>query len=49
MIGGGSRSRAIRDLASELLGVPLRTPPVAEYVALGAARQAADLADDRAT
>ena len=43
LVGGGSRSRALRELAPELLGVPVRTPPFAEYVALGAARQAASL------
>jgi xylulokinase len=43
MVGGGARSRALRQLAPELLGVPVSTPPFAEYVALGAARQAAGL------
>jgi xylulokinase len=43
LVGGGARSRALRELAPELLGVPVRTPPFAEYVALGAARQAAGL------
>ncbi|HEX5086871.1 MAG TPA: FGGY family carbohydrate kinase [Nocardioides sp.] len=43
LVGGGARSRALRELAPELLGVPVHTPPFAEYVALGAARQAADL------
>jgi len=43
LVGGGARSRALRELAPELLGVPVHTPPFAEYVALGAARQAAGL------
>ncbi len=42
LVGGGSKSEALRELAPELLGVPVRTPPFAEYVALGAARQAAN-------
>jgi xylulokinase len=41
LVGGGARSRALRELAPAVLGVPVRVPPVAEYVALGAARQAA--------
>jgi xylulokinase len=43
LVGGGARSRALRELAPDLLGVPVHTPPFAEYVALGAARQAAGL------
>jgi xylulokinase len=43
LVGGAARSRALRELAPEILGVPVRTPPFAEYVALGAARQAAGL------
>jgi xylulokinase len=45
LVGGGARSRALRELAPEVLGVPVRTPPFAEYVALGAARQAAQVLD----
>ncbi|MCK9924014.1 FGGY-family carbohydrate kinase [Frankia sp. AgPm24] len=41
LIGGGARSRAVRDLAPAILGIPVSTPPPAEYVATGAARQAA--------
>ena len=40
MIGGGSQSRAVQALAPDILGVPVRVPEFAEYVALGAARQA---------
>jgi xylulokinase len=41
LVGGGARSRALRELAPAVLGVPVRVPPPAEYVALGAVRQAA--------
>nr|MDQ4008736.1 xylulokinase [Actinomycetota bacterium] len=41
VIGGGARSRAVQTLAAELLGAPVSFPEPAEYVALGAARQAA--------
>jgi xylulokinase len=41
LIGGGSRSAAIRALAPGVFGVPVLLPDPAEYVALGAARQAA--------
>ena len=41
LIGGGARSAAVRALAPAILGVGVDVPPVAEYVALGAARQAA--------
>ena len=41
LVGGGAQSRALRQLAPAVLGVPVRVPPPAEYVALGAARQAA--------
>lgn len=40
VVGGGARSRAVQTLASEFLGVPVEFPEAAEYVALGAARQA---------
>ena len=40
VVGGGARSRAVRELAHEFLGVPVEFPKAAEYVALGAARQA---------
>ncbi|HEU4347270.1 MAG TPA: FGGY-family carbohydrate kinase, partial [Actinoplanes sp.] len=41
LIGGGARSAAVRALAPAVLGVPVQLPEPAEYVALGAARQAA--------
>ena len=40
VVGGGARSRAVQTLASEFLEVPVEFPEAAEYVALGAARQA---------
>ena len=41
LIGGGARSAAVRALAPAVLGVPVVVPAPGEYVALGAARQAA--------
>lgn len=41
LIGGGSRSEAVRTIAPAIFGRPVYSPPAAEYVALGAARQAA--------
>lgn len=41
MVGGATRSPALRALAPAVLGRPVVLPPSAEYVALGAARQAA--------
>ena len=41
LIGGGARSAALRALAPAILGVPVVLPEPGEYVALGAARQAA--------
>jgi xylulokinase len=41
LTGGGSRSSAVRRLAPSLLGREVVVPADAEYVALGAARQAA--------
>ncbi len=41
MVGGATRSPALRALAPAVLGRPVLLPPVQEYVALGAARQAA--------
>lgn len=43
LIGGGAQSEAVRRIAPEVLGVPVEVPEPAEYVALGAARQAAAL------
>ena len=40
VVGGGARLRAVQSLAAEFLGVPVEFPEAAEYVALGAARQA---------
>jgi xylulokinase len=41
LVGGGARSRALREIAPVVFGVPVLVPSPAEYVALGAARQAA--------
>jgi xylulokinase len=41
LVGGGARSAAVRALAPAILGTPVTVPEPAEYVALGAARQAA--------
>jgi xylulokinase len=41
LVGGGARSEAVRRLAPAVLGVPVLVPPPHEYVADGAARQAA--------
>jgi len=41
MIGGGARNPAIQQLAPAILGADVQVPEPAEYVALGAARQAA--------
>src|SRR3954467_4469459 len=41
LVGGGARSEAVRRLAPAVLGVPGLGPPPGEYVADGAARQAA--------
>ena len=41
MVGGATRSAAVRELAPAVLGCPVVLPPPGEYVALGAARQAA--------
>lgn len=41
LVGGGARSRAMQELAPTVLGLPVDVPEPAEYVALGAARQAA--------
>lgn len=40
LIGGGAQSDAVRQIAPGVLGLPVHVPHVAEYVALGAARQA---------
>ena len=41
LIGGGAKSRAVRELAPAVFGRPVTIAPDGEYVALGAARQAA--------
>jgi xylulokinase len=41
LIGGGARSAAVRRLAPGVFGRPVVVPPAGEYVADGAARQAA--------
>jgi xylulokinase len=41
LIGGGARSAALRAIAPQILGLPVTVPPTGEYVADGAARQAA--------
>jgi xylulokinase len=41
LIGGGARSEAVRALAPGILGTDVAVPEAAEYVAIGAARQAA--------
>lgn len=41
LTGGGARSEAVRQIAPAILGTAVQVPVPAEYVALGAARQAA--------
>ncbi len=41
LVGGAARSEAVRQLAPAVLGVPVLVPPPGEFVADGAARQAA--------
>jgi xylulokinase len=41
LVGGGAQSAAVRTIAPAVLGVPVLVPPSGEYVADGAARQAA--------
>jgi xylulokinase len=41
LVGGGARSVAVQRAAAAMFGVPVSVPDPAEYVALGAARQAA--------
>lgn len=43
LIGGGAQSEAVRMIAPDVLGVPVEVPEMGEYVALGAARQAASV------
>lgn len=41
LVGGGARSAAVRRIAPQVFGCPVVVPPAGEYVADGAARQAA--------
>jgi xylulokinase len=41
LVGGGAASEAVRRIAPQVLGRPVTVPSPGEYVALGAARQAA--------
>lgn len=41
LIGGGAKSSALQHAAADMFGVDVQVPTAAEYVALGAARQAA--------
>lgn len=41
LVGGGAQSRALRQAAPTVFGMPVLVPAPAQYVALGAARQAA--------
>jgi xylulokinase len=41
LVGGAARSEAVRQLAPAVWGVPVAVPPAGDYVADGAARQAA--------
>ena len=42
LVGGGAQSPAVRAVAPLVFGVPVDVPEPAEYVAIGAALQAAD-------
>lgn len=41
LVGGGAQSQALREIAPAVFGMPVLAPTPAQYVALGAARQAA--------
>lgn len=43
LIGGAAANEAVRQIAGEIFSAPVTVPQPAEYVALGAARQAASL------
>ena len=43
LVGGAARNEAVQKIAPDLLGVPIELPEPNEYVAIGAARQAASL------
>lgn len=44
LVGGGAKSEAVRRIAPSVFGCPVAVPPPGEYVADGAARQAAWIA-----
>lgn len=44
LIGGAAQSAAVREVAPAIFGMPVEVPAPGEYVALGAARQAARIA-----
>ena len=44
LVGGGAQSEAVQAIAPQVLGIPVEVPEPGEYVALGAARQAARIA-----
>ncbi len=46
LVGGGAQSEAVRLIAPLVLGLPVEVPAPGEYVALGAARQAAGILND---
>ncbi len=48
LIGGGARSQAVRQIAPAVFGTTVDVPETGEYVALGAARQAAWVLSGRA-
>jgi len=43
LVGGAARSEAVQRIAPEVFGLPVEVPAPGEYVALGAARQAASV------
>lgn len=43
LIGGAAANKAVQVIASEIFGVPVEVPAPGEYVALGAAKQAASI------
>ncbi|ASN50854.1 xylulokinase [Sinomonas sp. R1AF57] len=47
LVGGGARSRAVQEAAAQILGLTVLVPEPGEYVADGAARQAAGVLSGR--
>lgn len=43
LVGGGARSEALQEITAAVFGLPVTVPEPGEYVADGAARQAAGL------